>query len=206
VPVEFRFDKRTWLKECEIDPDGPVIASWHGISLQSEPTQCRHFPRPKPLRSGRLPDGVRSGLSHSGANATCQRVLSVFGIGPANLTAWTWKRTPSEQRQFGFDSRGIHSHGDFEAVFHIGDHHVVREWRLPSVRRSLESRQMKMRRLIEVVLGVLDRGGQGPCRIQATSRPRPVRSPAAGGSIRQSRFPPAARSLDRAEQKRLAIH
>ena len=46
-------------------------------------TQCRHFPRPMPLCSGRLAYGVRSGLSHTGTNATRQRILSVPGIGPA---------------------------------------------------------------------------------------------------------------------------
>jgi hypothetical protein len=37
---------------------------------QSEPAQRRHFPGSMPLCSSRLPDGVRSGLSDTGTNAT----------------------------------------------------------------------------------------------------------------------------------------
>jgi hypothetical protein len=43
------------------------------------------------------------------------------------------------------------------------------ETRLASVLQLFER---VVRKIIEAVLGVLDRGGQGPCRIQVIFRPR----------------------------------
>src|SRR5438105_2159264 len=53
----------------------------HGVPLQRQPLQCRHFPRPLRLHSGRKPPRVRTGVPDSPPNEARQRALPLSGNG-----------------------------------------------------------------------------------------------------------------------------